>query len=581
MQKGKSMSSKREISQIFKNIADLLQIKGEMPYRVLAYQKVADSIRGLGPDLHQIWQEGKLEEIPGVGKAIAKKIDEILRTGKLEYYSRLTDEVPESLLYLLRVEGVGPKKAARFWKELNITTIDELEAAAKAGKLHKLSGMGAKSEAGILEGIEVLARREEERMLIDDAWTAARKYLDRLQTIPGVHAAEPAGSLRRWRETIGDLDLVVSAEDPKAVMAAFLNIREVERVLGKGDTKTSVEMTDGLRIQIWVYPPEHFGSGLQYATGSHMHNIRLRGMALKQGLSLSEHGFKREDGSWIRCASENEVYKTLGLEWIPPELREDQGEIQAAGGGRLPHLIRLEDLIGELHTHSDWSDGTASIEAMARAAQAIGIEYLAITDHSRSLGVANGLSIARLREQKNAIAKVQQNIGGGIRLLHGVEVDILADGALDYPDDVLEEMDLVIASLHSSLRQPRDRITDRLLRAIENSHVDIIAHPTGRLIGRREPADLDMDRIMRAAADNAVALEINSNPERLDLNAGYARRAMDLGCLLSIDTDAHKLDSLNYRIYGIGTARRGWVVPEKVINTWPFARLLDWLENRR
>lgn len=575
------MSSKREISQIFQNIADLLQIKGEMPYRVLAYQKVADSIRGLGPDLHQIWQEGKLEEIPGVGKAIAKKIDEILRTGKLEYYSRLTDEVPESLLYLLRVEGVGPKKAARFWKELNITTIDELEAAAKAGKLHKLSGMGAKSEAGILEGIEVLARREEERMLIADAWTAARKYLDRLQTIPGVHAAEPAGSLRRWRETIGDLDLVVSAEDPKAVMAAFLNISEVERVLGKGDTKTSVEMTDGLRIQIWVYPPEHFGSGLQYATGSHMHNIRLRGMALKQGLSLSEHGFKREDGSWIRCASENEVYKTLGLEWIPPELREDQGEIQAAGGGRLPHLIRLEDLIGELHTHSDWSDGTASIEAMARAAQAIGIEYLAITDHSRSLGVANGLSIARLREQKNAIAKVQQNIGGGIRLLHGVEVDILADGALDYPDDVLEEMDLVIASLHSSLRQPRDRITDRLLRAIENSHVDIIAHPTGRLIGRREPADLDMDRIMRAAADNAVALEINSNPERLDLNAGYARRAMDLGCLLSIDTDAHKLDSLNYRIYGIGTARRGWVVPEKVINTWPFARLLDWLENRR
>ncbi len=575
------MSSKREISQIFQNIADLLQIKGEMPYRVLAYQKVADSIRGLGPDLHQIWQEGKLEEIPGVGKAIAKKIDEILRTGKLEYYSRLTDEVPESLLYLLRVEGVGPKKAARFWKELNITTIDELEAAAKAGKLHKLSGMGAKSEAGILEGIEVLARREEERMLIADAWTAARKYLDRLQTIPGVHAAEPAGSLRRWRETIGDLDLVVSAEDPKAVMAAFLNISEVERVLGKGDTKTSVEMTDGLRIQIWVYPPEHFGSGLQYATGSHMHNIRLRGMALKQGLSLSEHGFKREDGSWIRCASENEVYKTLGLEWIPPELREDQGEIQAAGGGRLPHLIRLEDLIGELHTHSDWSDGTASIEAMARAAQAIGIEYLAITDHSRSLGVANGLSIARLREQKNAIAKVQQNIGGGIRLLHGVEVDILADGALDYPDDVLEEMDLVIASLHSSLRQPRDRITDRLLRAIENSHVDIIAHPTGRLIGRREPADLDMDRIMRAAADNAVALEINSNPERLDLNAGYARRSMDLGCLLSIDTDAHKLDSLNYRIYGIGTARRGWVVPEKVINTWPFARLLDWLENRR
>jgi DNA polymerase (family 10) len=569
----------REVAKIFSDTADLLEIKGEAIYRVLAYRKAAESLSSLGEDINEVWRTNRLRDIPGVGEAIASKINELLSTGKLGFYEKLAAEVPPSLVDVLKVGDVGPKKAARFWKELGITTLEQLEQAANAGRLRDLSGMGERSEARILESIQALRRRESDRISIGVAWPAAQVFLDRLRSLPDVAAAEAGGSLRRMRETVGDLDLIVASDDPGAVMAAFLAFPEVARVRGQGETKSSVELHDGMRVQLWVHPPAHYGTALQYATGSQAHNVRLREFSLDKGLSLSEHGFKPEKGKEIRCAQEEQVYETLGLPWIPPEMREDRGEIKAALEGRLPELVSVDDLKGELHAHSDWSDGQISIEGMARAAADLGLEYLVISDHSRSLGVANGLSIERLEEQRKVIAKLQKSLPE-IRLLQGAEVEILADGRLDYPDEVLAELDVVVASLHTSLRQPREKVTRRLLNAIWNPHVDIIGHPTGRMIGAREAADLDMEAILNAAAEHDVVLEINANPERLDLNDAHARRVVELGGLLAINTDAHHPDHFGFRLFGAGVARRAWAPAEAVINTWPLERLLDWVGGR-
>ena len=349
-------------------------------------------------------------------------------------------------------------------------------------------------------------------------------------------------------------------------MQAFLAFEDIGRVLGKGDTKSSVELNNGLRMQLWVHPPDRFGSALQYATGSKEHSVKLREWSLKQGLSLSEHGFKREDGSEILCADEHQVYQTLGLPWIAPELREDRGEIEAAKSNQLPELVTLEDIRGEMHAHTEWSDGQMTLEEMAKGAMEAGLKYLVITDHSQSLGVTNGLSVDRLRAQRKAIDKLQQKLGAKLRLYQGSEVEILADGTLDYPDDVLAELDVVVASLHTSLRQSRKKVTERLLRAIRNPNVDVIGHLTGRLIGSRDAADLDVEAVFNQAAEHGVVLEINANPERLDLNDVHARRAVEVGCKLAINTDAHHTDHLAFRQYGIGTARRGWVTSANVIN---------------
>jgi DNA polymerase (family 10) len=350
--------------------------------------------------------------------------------------------------------------------------------------------------------------------------------------------------------------------------------------LGKGETKASVVLDGGMRVQLWVHPPEHFGTALQYATGSQAHNVRLRELARTMDLSLSEHAISRADGSQILCADEELVYKTLNLTWIPPELREDRGEVQAALDGTLPDLITADQIIGDLQSHSTWSDGTASILEMAEAAQSQGCKYLAITDHSRSLGVARGLTIERLEQQQETIAEAQRALGDRIHLLHGTEVEVLADGSLDFPDEVLAGLDVVVASVHSSLRQPRERITERMLAAIHNPHVDIIGHPSGRMIGRRDAADLDMERIIQASAETGVALEINAHPDRLDLNEVHARRAAELGCLLSINTDAHKPEGFALSVYGVAIARRAWIQSEMVINTWPLKRLKKWLQTR-
>jgi len=574
------MMNNRQLADTFTLIADLLEIKGEIIYKTLAYRKAADSLTSLGRDASEYWKEGKLKDIPGVGKAIAEKIDELLSTGNLEFLEKLKAEVPPGLADWMPVPGMGPKKIALIWKELGITELSELEKAAKDGKLRDLPGMGEKSEQQIIEGIASLARRSG-RIPLGRAWPLAQEIIATLKEVDGVVEAEPAGSLRRMRSTVGDLDILVAAKESAPVMEAFTSLPGVMRVLGKGDTKSSIEFTDGVRAQLWVLAPEKFGTALVYATGSKDHNVRLRELALSKGLSLSEHFLTKTDGSSeITCATEEEVYEALGLPWIPPELREDRGEVQAAKEGKLPKLIEVDDIRADLQVHSTWSDGKLSMLEMAKAEARRGMKVVAFTDHSVSLGVTGGLSMDDHKEQQAEIEEAQKELGDSIRILHATEVEIKADGSLDYPDEFLASLDLVVASLHTSLRQPREKVTQRTINAIRNPHVDIIGHPTGRLIPDREPADLDMEAVLQAAAESGVALEINAHPARLDLDDVYARRANELGIPISINTDAHSEADLDMLHFGVATARRAWLTAEDVINTWPTERLLDWLKKR-
>ena len=574
------MMNNRQLADTFTLIASLSEIKGEVIYVILAYRKASESLMALGREASEYWKEGKLKEIPGVGKAIAEKIDELLTTGKLEFLEKLKKEIPPSLADWLQVPGLGPKKIALIWKTLGITTLAELETAAKDGKLRGLPGMGAKSESAILEGIASLARRSG-RIPLGRAYPLAQEIIGTLKKVKGVVDAQPAGSLRRMRSTVGDLDILVAAKDSSAVMDAFVKLPGVSRVLGKGETKSSIEFTDGVRAQVWVHPPEKFGTALQYATGSKDHNVQLRQIALDKGLSLSEHSFaKTRSNGEIFCATEEEVYETLGLPWIPPELREDRGEVQAAKANKLPKLIQLKDIKADLQTHSTWSDGKLSMLEMARAAAKRGMKVIAFTDHSVSLGVTGGLSMDDHKKQAAEIKKIQKQLGDSILVLHASEVEIKADGTLDYPDEFLATLDLVVASLHTSLRQPREKVTQRVINAIHNPHVDIIGHPTGRLIPDREGADLDMNAVLNAAAESGVVLEINAHPARLDLDDVFARRAKELGIPISINTDAHSEADLDMLFYGVATARRAWLESKDVINTWPTKKLLDWLKKR-
>ncbi len=567
----------RELADIFDKIADLLEIKGEVIFKTLAYRRAAESLRANPGEAAVLDAENRLQEIPGVGKAISEKIHELLTTGQLGFLVRLEQEVPPSLVGLLKVPDVGPKKVALFWKQAGITNLAELESAAQAGKLRGLPGMGPKSETRILEGLEALKRRTTRRLL-GNVRPVALGWLAWLRAQPGVMQAEAAGSLRRWKATIGDLDLVAACAEPAPVMAAFTSHPDVQRVRGQGENKSSIELKDGTTMQLWIQPPERFGTLLQFVSGSKDHNVRLRELAQKKGLSLSEQSISDAAGNNRLYASEEEVYAALGLPWIPPELREDRGEIQAALQNALPHLLETRQIQSDLHSHTTWSDGSASIEQMAEGAIARGLKVLAITDHSAGLGVASGLSVERLHQQRAEIQAVQARLGDRILLLQGSEVEIHADGSLDYDPQVLAELDIVIASLHSSLRQPRAQITERLVRAMRTPHVDIIGHPSGRLLPDREGADLDWDVILKTAKEAGVALEIDAHPSRLDLDEVYARRAVELGIPLSIDTDAHAVDQLELMEYGVSVARRAWIGPESVINAWSTQRLLEWLK---
>jgi DNA polymerase (family 10) len=574
------MMNNRQLAEAFTLVADLSEIKGENIYKTLAYRKAADSLLNLDREASEYWKEGKLNDIPGVGKAISEKIDELLTTGKLEFLERLKKEVPPGLVEWLSIPGLGPKRAAMIWKALNITTLAELEAAARAGKLRSLPGMGEKSEAAIIEGIESLSRRSA-RIPLGRAYPLAQALISEFKKVKGVVDAQTGGSLRRMRETVGDLDILVASKDPAAVMDMFVKLPRIHRVLGKGPTKSSIEFNDGLRVQLWVHPPEEFGTASVYAVGSKEHNIRLREMALAKDLSLSDHSFKNIlDGSEIFCATEEDVYKTLGLPWIPPELREDRGEIQAAKANKLPKLIELKNIKADLQMHSTWSDGKLSMLEMARAAAKRGMKVIAFTDHSVSLGVTRGLSMEAHKQQAAEIKKIQKQLGDKILVLHASEVEIKADGQLDYPDEFLASLDLVVASLHTSLRQPREKVTQRVIKAIRNPHVDIIGHPTGRLIQEREGADLDIEAMLQAAAESGVAMEINAHPSRLDLNDIHARRAKELGIPIAINTDAHSEEDLDMLPYGVATARRAWLTKQDVINCWSTKKLLDWLKKR-
>ncbi len=570
----------KELADTFSLIADLMEIKGEVIYKILAYRKASESILNLAREVDDIWQEGSLQEIPGVGKAIAEKIDELLRTGKMQFLENLKSEVPESLASLLQIPDLGPKKVRLFWEQLGITTLEGLKEATETGQLAALPGMGEKSQAKVLAGIQALSRQQTDRIPLGDIWQFAHSQLAFLRGLPGVVAAEPAGSFRRMRDTIGDLDFLVAASDSTPVMEAFAQQPNVAHVEGFGSTKTSVEYTNGLRAQLWVHPPERFGTALQYATGSKDHNVRLRELALDAGFSLSEHALTKQDGTEFLCAREEQVYELLGLPFIPPELREDRGEVQAAKANRLPQLISNADVISELHSHSTWSDGSNTIRVMAAAALERGKKLLAITDHSASLGIANGLSIERLRQQRTEIAAARDEFAGRLTILQGIEVEIKTDGTLDFPDEILAELDIVIASLHVSMRQPRQQATARMLNAINNPHVDIIGHPTNRLLPSRTGTDLEMEAIFSAAIEHGTALEINAHPQRLDLNDIYAHRAIELGIPLAINTDAHFPADMDNLYFGVATARRAWAQPENVINTWQPQRLLSWLQER-
>ena len=568
-----------ELADTFDRIADLLEIKGEVIYKTLAYRKAAESLRAFPEEAANLYDQKRLTDIPGVGKAISEKISELLTTGQLGFLVRLEEEVPTTLTELLKVPDVGPRKAALFWKQAGVTNLAELEEAARQGKLHDLPGMGEKSEGRVLEGIEALKRRPKRRLL-GNIRPRAQRLLDWLRSVPGVEQAESAGSLRRWKATIGDLDLVAASRSPREVMAAFTSLPEVLRVLGQGENKASVELRDGLNVQLWVQPPERFGTLLQFVTGSKDHNVRLRELAQKKKLSLSEQAITDSQGVEKLYATEEAVFAALGLPWIPPELREDRGEIQAALAGRLPALLEVGQLRADLHTHTTWSDGTASVQQMAEAAIQRGRKVLAITDHSVGLGVAQGLSVERLHQQRIEIDQVQQRLGDAILLLQGSEIEIHADGTLDYPDEVLDELDIVIASLHTSLRQERSVVTARLLNAIRNPHVDVIGHPSGRLMPDREGADLDWEQVFAAAKASGVALEIDAHPSRMDLDEVNARRAAELGIPLTIDTDAHAPEQMDLMEYGVSVARRAWIGPESIINTWDNERLLKWLKKK-
>ena len=583
----------RAIADILAGVAARLQILDANRFRIIAFQNAAESIHNLARDLNQIDAAGELLSVPGVGKGIADAIHALLTEGSYPEFDALTAQVPQGVVDMMQVPDMGPKKARRLWEELGIDSVDALQAAAAAGQLRDLKGFGAKSEEKILRGIELLSKRSDARTPLGVARPLA------LAMVAGLTAALPAGvlervavagSLRRWKDTIGDVDILCVSADAAAVMTAFRSLPVVADVVGSGDTKTSVVLGNGLQVDLRVVERQHWGAALQYFTGSKEHNVALRELALKQGWSLNEYGLTATgDGAAAAgeqkfFAEEADLYAFLGLDWIPPELRENRGEIQAARQHALPALIEVGDLQGELHGHTTWSDGRASVREMAEAARRRGYRYWSVSDHSVGLGIVQGVDGERLARQRTEIDACNADCaeqGIDFRLLQGSEVEILADGSLGLTDDVMAQLDVVVASIHSAQRQDRATITERCLKAVYNLHVDILGHPTGRLIGSRPPTELDVEQVLQACLATGTVVEINASPERLDLNDVYARRAVELGCMIAINCDAHAVDGMDIVEYGIGTARRGWVTAQNVVNTRPLDEMLALLKDKR
>ncbi len=562
-----------EIAQIFRDIAAILEIKGENPFRVRAYQKAVRILESLPEEVAKISRRGELRKIPGVGEGLAKKIEELLTTEQLAYYDDLKKQIPPGLKELLSIPEVGPKTASLLYKELGINNVGELEKAVKGRRLRGLPGMGEKTEENILRGIALL-KKKKGRMLLGKAYPLAHSIIDRLKTLAEVTRISPAGSLRRMKETIGDIDILVTSQEPRRVMQFFAELPEVTEILALGETKSSVIMGEDLQVDLRVVQPGSFGAALQYFTGSKSHNIKLREIAAKRGLKINEYGvFNIKSGQKISGQEEKDIYAALDLPYIPPELREERGEIEAAREGRLPRLVEMKDIQGDLHIHSRWSDGSESIPELAEAAGKMGYQYLAICDHSQSLRVAGGLSPDQRRRQIEEIEKINKKLKD-FRVLAGAEVDIHSDGSLDYDDELLAELDLVIASIHSGFKQDRETMTKRIQRAMENKFVHVIAHPTGRLLHEREPYQVDMETLIREAQRTGTFLELNSFPERLDLNDIHCRQAKEAGVMVSLGTDTHHPGQLKMMPYGVATARRGWLEKKDILNVLSLKDLL-------
>jgi len=562
------------IAKVFSDIADLLELKGENQFKIRAYQKVVRAIEHYPKEIKiMVDEEEDLKNIPGVGDAIAKKTTELVKTGKLEYYEKLKAEFPEGITNLLDIPGIGPKTANKLSSELGITSADSLEQAIKDGSVATLFRLGEKTANNILQQIEA-SRRKDQRIPIGEALPTVEEILSALNSVPGVRNLTYAGSLRRFRETLGDIDLMGTVDNPQKVMDTFVSLPIVGQVLVQGPTKSSAIVSGGLQVDLRLVEHEAFGSLLQYFTGSKQHNISLRERGRRQGLKLSEYGITDIATDKLeKFADEENFYRRLGLQYIPPELREDQGEVEKAERGAIPKLVELSDIKGDLHMHTHWSDGHNTIEEMALAAKKLGYQYIAITDHSGGRAIAHGLDVERLRKQIEEIKKVNEYIDG-IQVFSGIEVDIRADGTLDLPHEILSKLDVVIAAVHSAMHQSEEKMTQRVLSAVENPDVDIIAHPTCRLLGEREPTAIDLETVSRVAAKNNKILEINAMPDRLDLNDVHASRARELGVKLAIETDAHDVSHLNFMRFGIGMARRAWCEPQHILNTLPLADVL-------
>ena len=581
-----------EIAGILAELADLLEIRGSNPFRIRAYRNAVLTVRGLTRPLAAMVEEGEdLTALDAIGKDMSSHIVELIQTGELARLAEVSAEIPRSLVQLVKLDGVGPKKAKKLWESRGVTTVDELEAALKEGRVESLEGFGATSVKKILTSIEDF-RRYSGRFLLSKVDELIEPLLEHMREAPDVERIEVAGSYRRRKETIGDVDLLVQAELPaSAVMEHFTAFGSVERVVLAGDTRGAVVLRSGLEVDLRVIPDRSFGAALHYFTGSKEHNVAVRQIAQRQGLRVSEWGVFRmpegvdpddmgkEDGERVAGDTESSVFEVLGMVWVPPVLRENSGEVKAAQDDALPDLVTLEDIQGDLHMHSTWSDGKASVEEMARACESRGYRYLAVSDHSPALAMVGGLTPEKAVDQWEEIDRIQEGLDG-ITIFKSLEVDILRDGSLDMTDEVLERLDLVLVSVHSLMEMDRVLMTDRVISAIQHPQVDILAHPTGRLLGRREPFQLEMEEVLQAARDLDVAVEINANPTRLDLNDVHAHRAKELGVKVCISTDAHSVERLDHMSYGVDQAQRAWLSKEDVLNTMTQEQFREWLERR-
>ena len=565
-----------EVAELLNDIADLLEIQN-IQFKPRAYRKAAFVIEGLTEDIVDIWKKGKLDDIPSVGEGIAKKISDFLEHGTSSYLEKLKKRVPVDMEDLSRVSGLGPKTILKLYKKLNIKNIKELEKAAKQGKIKKIAGLGPTVEKNILKSIE-FAKASGKRFLLGYASDIAEEIKNRLEKLKQVNKVEVAGSLRRKKETIGDIDILITSNNPAKVMDFFTGMDDVQDILAKGHTKSAVRLKEGIQADVRVIAEKNYGAALLYFTGSKQHNIALRKIAIKKGMKLSEYGlFNKKTNKMLVGKTEQECYKKLGLKYIEPEIREEEGEIELAEKNKLPKLIGYNDLKSDLQLHTKWSDGNNTIMEMAQAAKKLGLKYICITDHTGQLKIANALDEKRIKKQRKEIDKANKQLKN-FTILQGTEVNIKADGNLDMKNNILKELDIVIAAIHSGFKNSKEKITQRLIKAMENEHVDIIGHPFGRLMNIRPSYEMDFDKILEKAKQTNTILEINAYPARLDLNDVHIRAAVKAGVKLSIGTDAHEANELRYYKLGIATARRGWATKKDIINTYSVRDMLKLLK---